>query len=152
MCLRCELVYRDTGEIVGEGRGAARLDEFRGWTENNCLKIAEKRAQIDAVLRTVGLSEVLASQAACIGANCRAVCEHRAGPAYRNAGSGRIGTATTIHASCDCILQRSVVWMIDLAQPRHSAHMRGSTFARTCSVTARNRSTDIAVIIAQHVL
>ncbi len=58
VCLRCELVCRDTGEIVGEGRGAARLDERRGWTENNCLKIAEKRAQIDAVLRTVGLSEV----------------------------------------------------------------------------------------------
>ena len=37
--------------MVGEGRGAVRLDERKGWTENNCIKIAEKRAQI-------GLSEV----------------------------------------------------------------------------------------------
>ncbi len=58
ICLCCELVCRDTGAVVGEGRGAARLDERKGWTENNCIKIAEKRAQVDAVLRTVGLSEV----------------------------------------------------------------------------------------------
>lgn len=55
-CYKCVLVAGN-GAIVGEGRGAARLTEKAGWTENNAIKIAEKRAQIDAVLRTGGLSD-----------------------------------------------------------------------------------------------
>ena len=45
------------GEIIGEGRGAAYLGERQGWTPNNVIKIAQKRAQIDAVLRTGSLSD-----------------------------------------------------------------------------------------------
>ncbi len=46
-----------SGAIVGEGRGVADIREKQGWTANNCVKIAEKRAQIDAVLRSGGLSD-----------------------------------------------------------------------------------------------
>lgn len=45
------------GTVVGEGRGVADIREKTGWTANNCVKIAEKRAQIDAVLRSGGLSD-----------------------------------------------------------------------------------------------
>jgi hypothetical protein len=55
-CYKCELVSAN-GAVVGEGRGAAHLSERQGWTVNNAIKIAEKRAQIDAVLRTGGLSD-----------------------------------------------------------------------------------------------
>ena len=55
-CYKCQLIAGN-GSIVGEGRGAAKLTEKMGWTENNAIKIAEKRAQIDAVLRTGGLSD-----------------------------------------------------------------------------------------------
>jgi len=55
-CYRCQLVST-SGAIVGEGRGTAKVTEKQGWTENNAIKIAEKRAQIDAVLRTGGLSD-----------------------------------------------------------------------------------------------
>ncbi|HMA34000.1 MAG TPA: hypothetical protein VKY74_05905 [Chloroflexia bacterium] len=53
----CRL-FDPQGHIVGEGRGAAELTERAGWTANNAIKIAEKRAQVDAVLRTAGLSEI----------------------------------------------------------------------------------------------
>lgn len=53
---KCQLLSNN-GMVVGEGRGAAKLTEKMGWTENNAIKIAEKRAQIDAVLRTGGLSD-----------------------------------------------------------------------------------------------
>lgn len=55
-CYKCELVATN-GAVVGEGRGAAIVTEKQGWTVNNAVKIAEKRAQIDAVLRTGGLSD-----------------------------------------------------------------------------------------------
>jgi hypothetical protein len=55
-CYKCELVAGN-GAIVGEGRGSADVREKQGWTVNNAIKIAEKRAQIDAVLRTGGLSD-----------------------------------------------------------------------------------------------
>lgn len=45
------------GQIVGEGRGAAQLSERENWTINNAIKIAQKRAQVDAVLRTGALSD-----------------------------------------------------------------------------------------------
>ena len=53
----CRLIDRQ-GRIVGEGRGAADLSERNGWTVNNAIKICEKRAQVDAVLRVAGLSEI----------------------------------------------------------------------------------------------
>lgn len=55
-CYICEL-KTSKGQVVGEGRGAANLSEKQGWTVNNAIKIAEKRAQIDAVLRTGALSD-----------------------------------------------------------------------------------------------
>lgn len=54
-CYVCELVDKK-GAIVGEGRGAASISE-KNWTPNNAIKIAEKRAQIDAILRTGTLSD-----------------------------------------------------------------------------------------------
>jgi hypothetical protein len=43
--------------VVGEGRGVADVTEREGWSANNAVKIAQKRAQIDAVLRSGGLSD-----------------------------------------------------------------------------------------------
>lgn len=53
VCLLTDL----KGNVIGEGRGIAKLTEKAGWTINNAVKIAEKRAQIDAVLRTGALSD-----------------------------------------------------------------------------------------------
>lgn len=52
---KCSLVASN-GNVVGEGRGAATMTE-KQWSLNTCIKIAEKRAQIDAVLRTGALSD-----------------------------------------------------------------------------------------------
>lgn len=54
----CELVD-SRGVVVGEGRGTAKTDPKGGsdFDINKQVKIAEKRAQIDAVLRTGGLSD-----------------------------------------------------------------------------------------------
>lgn len=52
----CELMTK-SDKIVGEGRGVADINEKRNWSLNNVVKIAEKRAQIDAVLRSGGLSD-----------------------------------------------------------------------------------------------
>lgn len=62
VCFLCRLVKMVDGvTVVGEGRGCANMNEPAGkdnWTENTCVKIAEKRAQVDAVLRTADLSEI----------------------------------------------------------------------------------------------
>jgi hypothetical protein len=53
----CEL-YDGKGRIVGEGRGVAVVDFAKGdFNVNKQVKLAEKRAQIDAILRTGGLSD-----------------------------------------------------------------------------------------------
>lgn len=52
----CRLVDRSAGAVVGEGRGACSVEERYG-NVNAALKIAEKRAQVDAVLRTFALSD-----------------------------------------------------------------------------------------------
>lgn len=53
----CELV--DTqGRIIGEGRGSSSVSpDAADFDVNKAIKIAEKRAQIDAVLRTGALSD-----------------------------------------------------------------------------------------------
>lgn len=51
------LLMSQSDKVVGEGRGVSKLTEKQGWTINNAVKIAEKRAQIDAVLRTGALSD-----------------------------------------------------------------------------------------------
>lgn len=51
----CELVHIPSGEVVAEGRGSCALTEKMG-VLNTTIKIAEKRAKIDAVL-SLGLSD-----------------------------------------------------------------------------------------------
>jgi hypothetical protein len=52
----CQLINRHTGEVEGEGRGSCSLKEKQG-NANVAIKIAQKRAQIDAVLRVAALSD-----------------------------------------------------------------------------------------------
>jgi hypothetical protein len=79
----CWLVNRD-GRVVGEGRGAAELGERRGWTANNAIKIAEKRSQVDAVLRVAGLSELFTQDLE--DAEQRTALEMETGPWLGSAG------------------------------------------------------------------
>ena len=55
ICLVCRL-YTPSGVLAGEGRGAADIIEKQG-SANTAIKIAEKRAKLDAVLATGGLSD-----------------------------------------------------------------------------------------------
>lgn len=52
----CELIDQN-GKVVGEGRGVAVTGSGQDFDVNKQVKIAEKRAQIDAVLRAFSLSE-----------------------------------------------------------------------------------------------
>lgn len=56
VAFKCSLINRQTGEVVGEGRGVATPKEKLTWTPNTQVKICEKRAMVDAVLQTFGLS------------------------------------------------------------------------------------------------
>jgi len=49
-------IYRNLA--AAEGRGAGNLEEKKTMNENNLVKIVEKRALVDAVLRLAGLSEL----------------------------------------------------------------------------------------------
>lgn len=55
--VKCVLINNKTEKVIGEGYGSARVSEKEKWTENEAMKIACKRAQIDASLRAYGLSE-----------------------------------------------------------------------------------------------
>lgn len=55
VAFRCVLSRIATGDVIAEGRGACSIAE-KGGMVNTTVKIAEKRAQIDAVLR-LGLSD-----------------------------------------------------------------------------------------------
>jgi hypothetical protein len=56
VCYVCYL--RDSGnEVVGEGRGTAKTDLNQDFDINKQVKIAKKRAFVDAVLTTFSLSE-----------------------------------------------------------------------------------------------
>lgn len=52
----CELYDRKSGARIGEGRGACTVAE-KGNKANTAIKIAQKRAKVDAVLNTAGLSD-----------------------------------------------------------------------------------------------
>ena len=53
----CKL-YSANGVLIAEGRGSSTMTERTyGWTPNNAIKMAEKRAQLDAVLRMGALSD-----------------------------------------------------------------------------------------------
>jgi hypothetical protein len=54
--LVCELIDRQ-GQVVGQGRGVAELRETNMTSANMAVKLAEKRAYVDAVLRAAGLSQ-----------------------------------------------------------------------------------------------
>lgn len=54
-CYKCNLYKVGTGELVGMGLGACSLEEKRNY--NNAIKIAKKRAFVDAVLTTGALSD-----------------------------------------------------------------------------------------------
>ncbi len=56
VCYVCVLSSHD-GKIVGEGRGAATLQKNDG-DPNKCLKMAQKSAFIDSVIRSTILSEI----------------------------------------------------------------------------------------------
>jgi hypothetical protein len=51
----CQLIDRQ-GQVVGQGRGVAELRETSMSSANMAVKMAEKRAYVDAVLRAAGLS------------------------------------------------------------------------------------------------
>lgn len=53
---RCKLVHRETGQIVADGRGSCSIKEKQS-NVNTAIKIAEKRAQVDATLRVAALSD-----------------------------------------------------------------------------------------------
>lgn len=66
ICYVCELIDRKSGARIGEGRGACTLDEKSTYDKykkvsvakvNTSIKIAQKRAKVDAVLNTAGLSD-----------------------------------------------------------------------------------------------
>ncbi len=51
-CYICKLVSKDTGDVLGEGRGSMMKDD-KGMDPNGRVKMAQKRAMVDAVLTTV---------------------------------------------------------------------------------------------------
>lgn len=65
VCIKCILVHRGgtlfpfatPGEAVGEGRGAATVKEPRK-PANVAIKMAQKCAMVDAVLNTLGISDL----------------------------------------------------------------------------------------------
>ena len=55
--LVCKLVSKGTGEVVGEGRGAFAVGEKK-MGSNSAIKMAEKRALVDAVLNAYAISDL----------------------------------------------------------------------------------------------
>lgn len=53
----CKLVSRATGELLGEGRGVESAGN-KGRDENGAVKIAQKRAKVNAVINAWGLSDL----------------------------------------------------------------------------------------------
>lgn len=57
LCYTCKIFTVKDGMLVGEGRGARDVKKDGG-DVNKAMKMAQKSAQIDAVLRTGGLSDL----------------------------------------------------------------------------------------------
>ena len=57
LVFECELVNPATGEVVGEGRGVFEVGEKK-MGSNAAIKMSQKRALIDAVLRTTALADL----------------------------------------------------------------------------------------------
>ena len=61
MFFKCQLFNKIGGELVGEGIGAAVCDDVgkrNGQGLNLALKLAKKRAKVDAVKNTLGISDL----------------------------------------------------------------------------------------------
>lgn len=56
VCYVCNL-KSNNGNIVGQGRGSDSLDKNNG-DYNKTIKMAQKRAYVDAIIRTTGLSDI----------------------------------------------------------------------------------------------
>lgn len=56
ICYVCEL-FDQTGTIIGQGRGARDIKKDGG-DVNKAIKMAQKSAHVDAVIRTSGLSDI----------------------------------------------------------------------------------------------
>lgn len=57
ICYKCTLIS-SRGDVIGEGRGSAKADlNGKDFDINKQIKIAQKRAQVDAVLRVGALSD-----------------------------------------------------------------------------------------------
>jgi hypothetical protein len=75
--IRCELVHVQTGTTVGSGVGSCSTMESKYVdrprdSENTVLKMAKKRAYVDATLTTFGLSDAFTQDMEDVAANARA--------------------------------------------------------------------------------
>ena len=57
VCYLCKLYTMGSGVLVGEGRGSATVASSGKGVENKAIKMAQKRAKVDATLSTGGLSD-----------------------------------------------------------------------------------------------
>jgi hypothetical protein len=55
--VKCTLRNRASGDIRGEGNGVFSIGE-KGMGANSAIKIAQKRAKVDAVINALGLSDL----------------------------------------------------------------------------------------------
>jgi len=55
--VKCVLRNRASGDILGEGNGVFAIGE-KGMGANSAIKIAQKRAKVDAVINALGLSDL----------------------------------------------------------------------------------------------
>lgn len=147
IALKCLLVTRAGGEVVGEGRGACSVQEKK--TINLAVKFAEKRAQIDAILRHTGLSAYFEGE------------ERRAAPAPRPArpASARpsvkpevtpapAGTATSSSVSAD-LPDPAAIRDLQLKQIRALLPQAGLTEAEVCTGAGVARLEDLSAVRAQ---
>lgn len=62
LCIRCAILNPSTGEALGEGRGCYAVGEKQGAVANSAVKLAEKRAMVDAMLNSVPLLSEMFTQ------------------------------------------------------------------------------------------
>ncbi len=55
-CFTCRLVSKQTGDVVGEGRGSHKIGQYKD--DNTAIKMAQKCAKVAAVLNAYGLADL----------------------------------------------------------------------------------------------
>jgi len=60
--MKCRLILPSTDRVVGEGRGVFAVGEKKGMNANSAIKMAEKRALVDAIINTVAVCGDLFTQ------------------------------------------------------------------------------------------